>query len=590
MAGEVKLGAKTLNSIAETLSEIPIDKREAAAAKLGFDVDALNQVIANPKAKGAKALLTNVAEKLGGGIEATQEFVNQVLGRAKTDLEMVGAKAAQGGKVPPAVQPAFRAESLGKERGYTTQPPIGGPIVPAPQSKALQTAQKTPSFYPSETVDAATGAPMSSQTAVVPYGSAFDRPTAAQAEVAGAAAQAKPGPAGRGVSEMTPEAKTPRAEGYRTEAERAADLGLSMDMNLTPEARRAAKYGLGLGGVAAAGLGAKALLEQKPFAVNPEAQQAAPTVAIAGTDTPEKVNSVVDNAVSAGGLTGEQGEQVKQQVQTLEQVLEAAQAKLGKKLDQDRARIEFYQLLDKVVDGVASMIGANALMNKNLPYALDFSKGPQIDWNARLASVTKEYQTGVANLMSKYKIEKTAEMAQARAAERKLEKEEERAFRQEMQTERLAAERQAAEQKQITKAEETAEGKAAKLSASVALALDETIAPGRLLTEKKNLITLGIDQFGKDEINSMIKKATEGVEGDRNVLRQLGVSWDALWGADEKLNAKEQQAVTKKFAELLNERMTKQALGQAPAAESPDLQAKRARLEELKRKAATGGQ
>lgn len=572
MAGEVKLGAKTLNSIAETLSEIPIDKREAAAAKLGFDVDALNQVIANPKAKGAKALLTNVAEKLGGGIEATQEFVNQVLGRAKTDLEMVGAKAAQGGKVPPAVQPAFRAESLGKERGYTTQPPIGGPIVPAPQSKALQTAQKTPSFYPSETVDAATGAPMSSQTAVVPYGSAFDRPTAAQAEVAGAAAQAKPGPAGRGVSEMTPEAKTPRAEGYRTEAERAADLGLSMDMNLTPEARRAAKYGLGLGGVAAAGLGAKALLEQKPFAVNPEAQQAAPTVAIAGTDTPEKVNSVVDNAVSAGGLTGEQGEQVKQQVQTLEQVLEAAQAKLGKKLDQDRARIEFYQLLDKVVDGVASMIGANALMNKNLPYALDFSKGPQIDWNARLASVTKEYQTGVANLMSKYKIEKTAEMAQARAAERKLEKEEERAYREKRDQEERDFQIQKIAMEQNIKLPE----------ATYKWEL------GQYQRKNKDFADLTAAVAKKDE--AAIKKFAQRLNIPQDEASKIATdskkysSW--FWNSDKESDLQKALAPY----EPVEPTAPKPGQQAAPAAESPDLQAKRARLEELKRKAATGGQ
>lgn len=572
MAGEVKLGAKTLNSIAETLSEIPIDKREAAAAKLGFDVDALNQVIANPKAKGAKALLTNVAEKLGGGIEATQEFVNQVLGRAKTDLEMVGAKAAQGGKVPPAVQPAFRAESLGKERGYTTQPPIGGPIVPAPQSKALQTAQKTPSFYPSETVDAATGAPMSSQTAVVPYGSAFDRPTAAQAEVAGAAAQAKPGPAGRGVSEMTPEAKTPRAEGYRTEAERAADLGLSMDMNLTPEARRAAKYGLGLGGVAAAGLGAKALLEQKPFAVNPEAQQAAPTVAIAGTDTPEKVNSVVDNAVSAGGLTGEQGEQVKQQVQTLEQVLEAAQAKLGKKLDQDRARIEFYQLLDKVVDGVASMIGANALMNKNLPYALDFSKGPQIDWNARLASVTKEYQTGVANLMSKYKIEKTAEMAQARAAERKLEKEEERAYREKRDQEERDFQIQKIAMEQNIKLPE----------ATYKWEL------GQYQRKNKDFADLTAAVARKDE--AAIKKFAQRLNIPQDEASKIATdskkysSW--FWNSDKESDLQKALAPY----EPVEPTAPKPGQQAAPAAESPDLQAKRARLEELKRKAATGGQ
>lgn len=574
-------------------------KLKKLAKEVGVSTKALEEVAS----KGTEALAG-----LGAKLDDLQLRVDSIFGRAgkePTDLEKMGAKAVQGGGAPPAVSPAFATEEIAREKGYrlATPPPpqgmggpTGGPLVryEAPtqgysKKELLENIKKTQGLTPS--ID----------LRPVPVGPRRDVPRglseAELADVPGMAAKATPSPGSSGVTEPFPTKAQVRAEetkkatvgarrgelettapGTAAEAEYAAtaDLGFPMDLSLAKEAKTAGKVLAGAAGAAgvagAAWKGVPWMLEQKPFSANPEAQKVAPTVATTGADTPKKVTDAVDNAVQAGGVTPEEGEQVKAQVKTLEDIFEAAQERLGAKLDQDRARIEFYQLLDKVVDGFASMLGAKALMNKNLPYSVDFSKGPQIDWNARLASVTKEYQTGVANLMSKYKIEKTAEMAQARAAERKLEKEEERAYREKRDQEERDFQIQKIAMEQNIKLPE----------ATYKWEL------GQYQRKNKDFADLTAAVAKKDE--AAIKKFAQRLNIPQDEASKIAAdskkysSW--FWNSDK------ESELQKALAPYEPVEPTAPKPGQqaAPAAESPDLQAKRARLEELKRKAATGGQ
>lgn len=593
-------------------------------------VQQLSEEAADELVKGVRQLkssgkLKKLAKEVGVSTEALEKVASkgtdalEGLSKKLDDLQLgLDSILKRPSKKPPAVSPEFAKEEIAREKGYrlATPPPpqgmggpTGGPLVryEAPtqgysKKELLENIKKTQGLTPS--ID----------LRPVPVGPRRDVPRglseAELADVPGMAAKATPSPGSSGVTEPFPTKAQVRAEetkkdtvgarrgelettapGTAAEAEYAAtaDLGFPMDLSLAKEAKTAGKVLAGAAGAAgvagAAWKGVPWMLEQKPFSANPEAQKVAPTVATTGADTPKKVTDAVDNAVQAGGVTPEEGEQVKAQVKTLEDIFEAAQERLGAKLDQDRARIEFYQLLDKVVDGFASMLGAKALMNKNLPYSVDFSKGPQIDWNAKLASATKEYETGVAALMSKYKVEKTQQTEQAKMEARAKEKEEDRALRERLQQERLASQEGAKQAQATEKAAAATEKTDAKLAASIQAVLDETAGPGRILTEKKNLVNLGIQKLGQPAIDTLVKQASEEVEGGRNIFRQAEVGAKSLIGMDTKFSSKEQQAVTKRFAELLGEKLAQPAGQAAPAS---DVEAKRKRLEELQRKAAGG--
>jgi hypothetical protein len=174
--------------------------------------------------------------------------------------------------------------------------------------------------------------------------------------------------------------------------------------------------------------------------------------------------------------------------------------------------------------------------------------------------------------------------AEERAAEMELEREKLGIQKKEKEAEK-AEKAQAKQTAEAEKAEAKREATFNKMQGALATALDETTPPGRLLTEKKNLVTMGSSLIGAEPTNALLQQALDEAKANRG----LSTTIKQFLGMDVKMKPEEQAKVTRRFAELLNTKL--EEAPQAPQAPAPD-EAKLKRLQELraKQKAATGGQ
>jgi hypothetical protein len=164
-------------------------------------------------------------------------------------------------------------------------------------------------------------------------------------------------------------------------------------------------------------------------------------------------------------------------------------------------------------------------------------------------------------LNEKYKLE--AEEKRAQAREEAIESRFVRG--QELEREKLEAQKAKETEAAGRKTQEKEEKTQSDIRASIGVIQDETAAPGRILTEKKNLLRLGNTKLGEPAIQKLLTQATNSVEGGRSLARQGKLLVKDFFNMDIGLNAEEQQAVTKKFAELLEQELDKQGRPAAPA-------------------------
>jgi hypothetical protein len=87
-------------------------------------------------------------------------------------------------------------------------------------------------------------------------------------------------------------------------------------------------------------------------------------------------------------------------------------------IKQDKARIELLRLTETIMNGLVTAIGANALLNKGSPYAVDFSKGPKTDWGGEFDRLQKDFNTQMNALNEKYKLEAAEKREAGREAAR----------------------------------------------------------------------------------------------------------------------------------------------------------------------------
>ena len=431
MAGEAKITKKIIDETASILKAVPEDKIDDIAAKLGVDTELVSSSIKNPKSKQAKEFFTTSLKKVGESLEGMQKFVDQALGRGKEEAVELATKRDIGiGGQPPAVGEAFKTEvtaplAAGKGKGFTSTPSTGergGPLVPVAQPGRLgSVASKLQ----------ASEAPLSTETALVPVGPRMERPTMSAQEMAEATGKAQSGPAGRGVVQVTPESKTRIAEAGRTEAERAADFQLSMkglpSERVVELGAKAAKAAVGGAAVGAGGLGlglVGRMLFDKGFSGD---EAAPPVVQAAGVEDVPDVKTVV-NTIPETAMPAEQKQALEKQVddftaavQSFERRMaaEGKEARDEKKLKE--GRLEFMRALETIMHGMVSALGANAMLNRGSPFALDFSKGPQTDWASEFDRLQKSYDSQMAEIRSRYGLamkEKQEQRAAAQAASR----------------------------------------------------------------------------------------------------------------------------------------------------------------------------
>ena len=503
MAGETKVVQQLSEEAADELVKgVRQLKAGGKLKKLAEEVGVSTKSLEKIADKGTEAL-----EGIGKKLDDLQLRLDSIFGRAgkePTELEKLGAKAAQGGQTPPTVPPAFAKEEIAREKGFTlaTPPPPqgmegsrGGPLVRAQTQAVGPELPGNRRFFPNETVDPVTGAPMSTQTAVVPYGSVLNKPTMTQEELSKAAAQAKPGQAGRGVSEVTPATKVARGEESRMQAERAADLGLNLDlpeipgMPKIPKGAKRAGLGLGLAGIAS-GFSKEA--------------NAPTTIAAAQVDKIEDVKTLANNAEAQGAVTPEQKTVLQGQAEQLEAAAQSIEDKLTSDYEKKKARVELMQLTETIMNGLVTAIGANALLNRGSPYAVDFSKGPKTDWAGEFDRLQKDYATQMGAIMQKYKLEATEKRAQAREEAQESRFQRSLEMREKELEARQGQAAQTAAQQEQRKAAAMKDKAFAELSGALA-SLKEKSTPITIKQVETNATKLGIP---KEERDLLVSKTT----------------------------------------------------------------------------------
>jgi len=519
------------------------------AGKVKLGAEAVDAAVGLLKEADSAGKLADLAQEANIPVQALEDIIEK------------GAKTKAGKSAVTSLVSAFGEgiESLqGKVNSLLGRESTAlVPVVSGPLAKTRQALGEPVNMG----FDATTGAPMSVQPKAPPFGAAAPEKLPLP-------------PPGR------------REETLRESLGEAAqvpeDLG-GVALPKMPTTKQVAGTGAALlGGIA--GLN----LAYKNYVQRPEAQQQIPSAVAAEVEGPEQLATVVDNAAPA--MEPEKAQQLQAQakeVLTLGQQLEKALARERDAEKKEKDRLAMFRLIDKIADGVATAMGSYALLQRGSPFAVDFSKGPKIDWDARYNSIQKEYQGLRDELINKYKIDMRAE---ERAAEMELEREKLGIQKKEKEAEK-AEKAEAKRTAETEKAEAKREAMFNKMQGSLATALDETTPPGRLLTEKKNLVTMGSSLIGAEPTNALLQQALDEAKANRG----LSTTIKQFLGMDVKMKPEEQAKVTRRFAELLNTKL--EEAPQAPQAptglvpmRAPDgrlLQVPANRVAEMEAKGAT---
>lgn len=438
MAATPKFGAEDAKKIEQDIVQaVEVSGADAVAAAIGKPVKFVQSLL-------EKGLSTKTGQQLVKGV---QDLDKKLLDLRVKPLERIGAKAAIGGGEPPKVSSDFAAEQIRAkgETGYQVSGQPGGSVAttqrPGPLVKLGDKLAASEIVY-----DPVTKAPMSSETAVVPFGTTIQRPVASATEIAEAARQAKPRPAGQGVSELTPEAKVARGEESRLQAERAADLGLNMDLSLTPSPESMRKAGkLAAGTAAAGGLTMAGITGMKLFGDRPLSQQdyVGDTTRVAEITATPDIKAMTDKAMPH--VPEQAKEIIQNQVQkvlSLEERLDKELSSARAKYDKEVARKEMLQAIETVMHGLVTALGAKAALDRGSPFAIDFSKGPQVNWESKFANLQKDFELQTNSIVKKYDLEQKERLEQQKAEESKRRYEE----RMGLEREKLGVEKTKVEQ------------------------------------------------------------------------------------------------------------------------------------------------
>ena len=437
--------------LAGILESIPEDKLDDAAAELGVDATKLNAFIKKPSGK----FLQTVADKLGEGVEGAQKFVDKFIpGRVPTELEQVGMEAAKGGVKPPSVQPQFAAEQIKPpgETGFQMPGQPGGPL-----ATIEQPGQMTP--VPSPRLSG--------------LGQKLEERAPLQL-----------GPAGR------------REETLRGSLGDEFNASMGLDEVTGAPMSKVPKKAAGLGAAAAAGAAA---LASAGFSKEANAPV---VVREAAVDKVEDVAPLIQNAIQA--TEPDKQAALLAQAQQLQAAAQSIEAKLTSDYEKKQARVELMKLAETVMGGLVTAIGANALLNRNSPFAVDFSQGPKTDWNSQFDRLQKDYATQMGLITQKYKIEAAEKRAQAAEAGR------EARFQQELglKREELGIKEQKAATEVARKASEKEAASKDKAFAELSGALASLKEKSTPMSNKQvvaNATKLGIP---KEEIDLLVSKTT----------------------------------------------------------------------------------
>ena len=249
-------------------------------------------------------------------------------------------------------------------------------------------------------------------------------------------------------------------------------------------------------------------------------EAAPPVVKEAGVEDAQDVKTVVDTIPEAA-ITPEQKEALNKQVDNFTEAVQSFERRMAAEQDAAKkekvlkeGRLEFMRALETIMHGMVSALGANAMLNRGSPFAIDFSKGPQTDWASEFDRLQKNYDSQLNGIRSRYGLalkEQEAKAAEARAQQREVRAEKELALKEKALEQRGQAQQAAQTQKAAGQAEKAAEKQLAlkekafaELSGSIA-ALKEKSTPISAKQVTANATRLGIPP---EEIKLLIDKTT----------------------------------------------------------------------------------
>ena len=528
MAGAPKIKI-TAEDIAKTEKEI---KSAAEISGTKAVAEALNKPI-----KAVEDIL-----RKGLSTRAGQQIIKTVDNLDKKLLDLRAPKQT----TPPSVPSEFAKEQIKPtgETGFQITGPTGGPLVPTTQTRNLpDTTAITPEVVDSPRLNRVRGALTPGvldaervSTGLVPGGQA--RPVeVSQEELAGLASKAKPGTPGQGVTERMTRNRPSLSDEF--DARMGFDEVTGAPKSVVP------KKAAGLGAAAAAGA---AVLASAGFSKEANAPV---VIKEAAVDKPDDVAPLLEKAKK--NVEPDKQAALVQQAQQVTQVAKSIEELFKEVRDENRdkqARIELMKVTETIMHGLVTAIGANALLNRNSPFAVDFSQGPKTDWNSQFDRLQKQFDTQIGFLTQKYKIEEAGKRAVARETQRQAERKEDLAFKEK----ELAAKQQgqatsAAEAQE--KKKETAIANATGIIEKIS-ALDKEKDSQQLATARGQLYKQAKAILPKEELVQVEERAAALFNAEKSKWKEF---FRSIGLASQEPSKKEYGQMTDAFARALNEKI-----------------------------------
>jgi hypothetical protein len=555
MAGAPKIKI-TAEDIAKTEKEI---KSAAEISGTKAVAEALNKPI---------KIVEDILRK-GLSTRAGQQIIKTVDNLDKKLLDLRAPKQT----TPPSVPSEFAKEQIKPtgETGFQITGPTGGPLVPTTQTRNLpDTTAITPEvvsprmqnvsqkLLPPGVQDAERVS-----TGLVPGGQV--RPVeVSQEELAGLASKAKPGTPGQGVTERMTRNRPSLGDEFN--ASMGLDEVTGAPMSKVP--KKAAGLGAAAAAAGAAGLASVGFSKVANAPV---------VIKEAAVDKPDDVAPLLEKA-KENVEPGKQAALV-QQAQQVTQVAKSIEELFKEVRDENRdkqARIELMKVTETIMHGLVTAIGANALLNRNSPFAVDFSQGPKTDWNSQFDRLQKQFDTQIGFLTEKYKIEEAGKRAVARETQRQAERKEDLAFKEK----ELAAKQQgqatsAAEAQE--KKKETAIANATGIIEKIS-ALDKEKDSQQLATARGQLYKQAKAILPKEELVQVEERAATLFNAEKSKWKEF---FRSVGLASQEPSKKEYGQMTDAFARALNEKINPAPGFAGQAAPASDLEAKKKRMQEL---------